>query len=90
MLRVTLVALLSAATAGATLAQVKATDCEEVVNEECEALLGPQTTERHKAIIQELKKQQEELLKLDKMRKAGVTSDGSADLKKHEPDPKKK
>jgi hypothetical protein len=91
MLRVALVVLLLAAmTAGGAFAQIEATDCEVVVNEECKALLGPQTSERHKAIIQELKKQQEELLKLDKMRKTGVTPDDSADLKKSAPDPDKK
>jgi hypothetical protein len=90
MRRVVLFALLYVATVFAAIAQFKANNCEEVVDEECEALLGPQSPERQKEIIWELKKQQEELLKLDKMRKAGAKADSSADLKTTEPDPNKK
>jgi hypothetical protein len=90
MLRVILVALLSAATTGATLAQFKATDCGEVADQECEVFFKPLEPERQKALIQELKKQQEELWELDKMRKASLKSDTSADPKKNEPDPSKK
>jgi hypothetical protein len=81
---------LSVAAASAALAQSKATDCEAVVDEACAALFWPQTTERHKAVIQELKKQQEELLKLDEMRKAGGQAGGSVSLKTSEPDPNNK
>jgi hypothetical protein len=91
--RVILVAL-ALATASAALAEstrFKSTDCGRVeVDDECEWPFKPLSPERQKALIQELKKQQEDLLELDKTRKAGVKSDGSADPKKNEPDSKKK
>lgn len=91
MLRVVLIALgFATATAGA-LAQstrFKPTDCDEVVENCEETFLNTPDPERQKAIIQELKKQSDEL---NKMRSnAGVKSDGEALPMKDEVDPKKK
>jgi hypothetical protein len=97
MLRVVLAALVVATATAAALAQstrFKSTDCgafdenDEKYDEKCEeSFLKKHDPEREKEIIQELKKQRDEL---NKMRSnAGVTSDRKTDPKKNDVDPKK-
>lgn len=90
MLRVVLAVLVFATATAAALAQstgFKATDCgafdenDEKYNQKCEeSFLKGQTLERQKAIIEELRRQQDELNKVQPS--AGVKSDAQSDPKK--------